>query len=151
MQATLNNWRGSPRKFNEYLRAVRGLRAMEAADRLMFMTSPYAQALRKLILSAVANASQDTSIQPTSLLISEATTGRAMFYKRVTFRGRGRTGRITKFGSNVTVVLKAGENKEVGKTQKSAKNASAEAKPAKAAAAKKPVASKTESDKKGAK
>jgi|GEM_PF-2277454 len=105
MQATLNNWRGSPRKFNEYLRAVRGLRALEAADRLKFMTSPYAHALRQLILSAVANASEDSAIAPANLVLKEATVGRAMFLKRVCFRGRGRMGRVTRFGSNVKVVL----------------------------------------------
>lgn len=105
MQATLNNWRGSPRKFNEYLRAVRGLRAIDAANRLQFLPSPYAQALRGLILSAVANASEDAAVVPTNLVVKEATTGRAMFFKRVCFRGRGRTGRVTKFGSNVRVVL----------------------------------------------
>lgn len=105
MQATLSNWRGSPRKFNEYLRAVRGLHALEAANRLKFLTSPYAQALSKLILSAVANACEDSSIAPTNLVLKEATVGRAMFLKRVCFRGRGRTGRVTKFGSNVRVIL----------------------------------------------
>jgi len=105
MQATLSNWRGSPRKFNEYLRAVRGLHALEAANRLKFLTSPYAQALSKLILSAIANACEDSSIAPTNLVLKEATVGRAMFLKRVCFRGRGRTGRVTKFGSNVRVIL----------------------------------------------
>lgn len=106
MQASLNNWRGSPRKFNEYLRAVRGLKALEAADRLKFLTSPYAEALRKLILSAVANASDDPAVVPANLILSEATVGRAMFFKRVCFRGRGRTGRVTRFGSNVHVKLR---------------------------------------------
>ena len=110
MQATLNNWRGSPRKFNEYLRAIRGLRAIDAADRLKFLTSPYAQALRQLILSAVANASEDASVVPASLVLKEATVGRAMFLKRVCFRGRGRMGRVTKFGSNVRVILAEGTN-----------------------------------------
>ena len=111
MQATLNNWRGSPRRFNEYLRAIRGLKALEAADRLQFVSSPYARELRKLVLSAIANATaQKTSIKPESLLIGEATVGRGVFLKRVCFRGRGRTGRVTRFGSNVKVTLKEALN-----------------------------------------
>lgn len=106
MRASLNNWRGSPRKFNEYLRAVRGMKALEAIDRLKFLTSPYAQALRKLIGSAVANATQSSEVRPDALLLNEATVGRATFFKRIVFRGRGRTGRVTKFGSNVNVVLR---------------------------------------------
>lgn len=105
MYASLNNWRGSPRKFNEYLRVVRGVSALEAADRLKFMPSPYAHALSQLILSAVSNASNNASIVPGQLKIREATVGRAKFLKRVCFRGRGRMGRVTKFGCNVKVVL----------------------------------------------
>jgi large subunit ribosomal protein L22 len=105
MYASLNNWRGSPRKFNEYLREVRGLVALKAADRLNFMPSPYAHALSKLILSAVSNAVNNASIDPNALQIKEATVGRASFLKRVCFRGRGRMGRVTKFGCNVKIVL----------------------------------------------
>ena len=110
MQAKLNNWRGSPRRFNEYLRAVRGLKAIDAANKLSFVSSPYAQALKKLILSAVSNAAEKASVKPDELVVFEATVGRAAFYKRIKFCGRGKTGRITKFGSNVRVVLKESEN-----------------------------------------
>lgn len=106
MRAYLGNWRGSPRRFNEYLRAVRGLYALDAVNKLKFMPSPYAHALKELITSAVANATSNPSILPNNLIIFEATVGRAMFLKRICFRGRGRTGRVTKFGSNVQVVLK---------------------------------------------
>jgi len=112
MRACLNNWRGSPRRFNEYLRAVRGLYAFDAVNKLHFLPSPYAHALKQLIKSAVANASENPSVMPNNLVISEATVGRAMFYKRVCFRGRGRTGRVTKFGSNVLVVLKDANDKQ---------------------------------------
>jgi|LADL02.1.fsa_nt_gi large subunit ribosomal protein L22 len=106
MRACLNNWRGSPRRFNEYLRAVRGLYALDAVNKLKFMPSPYAHALRALISSAIANATSDPSKLPNNLKIFEATVGRATFLKRVCFRGRGRTGKVTKFSSNVRVILK---------------------------------------------
>lgn len=126
MRACLNNWRGSPRKFNEYLRAVRGLYAFDAVNKLQFMPSPYAYALKQLISSAMANASENASIMPNNLVISEATVGRATFFKRVCFRGRGRTGRVTKFGSNVLVILKdANDTSASNKVAKPAKEKSA--------------------------
>jgi large subunit ribosomal protein L22 len=112
MKAFLNDWRGSPRKMNIVLKAVRGLGAIDSADRLQFLVSPYAEALRKLVLSAVANASNNASINPRDLVISEATVGRGTFLKRVHFKGRGRTGRVTRPSCNVMVVLK---EKESGK------------------------------------
>lgn len=120
MQASLNNWRGSPRKFVKYLRAIKTFKAIDAAKRLKFMPSPYAEVLSKLIMSAVANATQDPAILPVNLAFKEASVGRAVFFKRVCFRGRGRTGRVTKFGSNVRIVLKDISAEQVLKKAKEA-------------------------------
>ncbi len=112
MRASLNNFRGSPRRFNKYLVAVRGLNAVIAVEKLKFLTSPYAQSLKKLISSAIANATfSNANLQPSSLIVSEGTVGRGTFLKRVCFRGRGKTGRVTKFASNVQVILKEKEDK----------------------------------------
>lgn len=104
-QVVLNNWQGSPRRFNNYLKAVRNHNAIEAEQKLRFLISPCCVALRKLIKSGIANASNDTSVNINNLIIKEATAGRGKFLKRVVFRGRGRVGKVTKFSSNVTVVL----------------------------------------------
>lgn len=108
MFASLNNWRASPRKFNVLLKAVRGKSALDVVSRLKFMVSPNAGALRKLIMSAVANASQDSSVDVKNLKIAEASVGRGVFMKRVHFKGKGRTGRVTRFSCNVRVVLAEG-------------------------------------------
>lgn len=106
MEATLNKWRGSPRKFNVLLRATRGGKALETATKLKFVVNPAAEALRKLILSAVSNASQNSKVDINDLCIAEATVGRSFFLKRVHFKGRGKMGRVTKPFCNVRVVLK---------------------------------------------
>ena len=108
MKASLNNWRGSPRKFMKYLRAVKNQPAIHVSEQLKFVSSPYAQALRKLILSAVSNVANDVAVKPDHLIVSEASVGRGPFLKRVCFRGRGRVGKVTKFSSNINVVLKEG-------------------------------------------
>lgn len=106
MKSTLNNWRGSPRKFVKYLRAIQKKNAIQVSNQLKFVTSPYAEALRKVVLSAISNASNDAKINVDNLIVQEASVGRGRFLKRVTFRGRGRVGRITKPHSNVYILLK---------------------------------------------
>lgn len=110
MIAKLNNWRGSSRKFVNHLRAVQRKNAILAAEALRFNISPYAAVLRKLIMSAVANASNDPKVNVNNLFIHEASAGRGTFLKRACFRGRGRVGRVTKPHCNVYVVLKELDN-----------------------------------------
>lgn len=110
MIAKLNNWSGSSRKFTNYLRAVQKKNALYAAEALKFNVSPYAEALRKLILSAISNASNDAKVNVNNLIIHEASVGRGVFLKRACFRGRGRVGRVTKPHANVVIVLKEVEN-----------------------------------------
>ncbi|WP_342262160.1 uL22 family ribosomal protein [Alphaproteobacteria bacterium endosymbiont of Tiliacea citrago] len=110
MIAKLNNWRGSPRKFVKYLRAVQNKKALDVVNKLKFVVSPYAEALRKLLLSAISNAANDPKINLDNLIVKEASVGRGPFLKRVTYRGRGRVGRVTKPLSNVYVLLKEGNN-----------------------------------------
>lgn len=106
MKAILNNWRGSPRKFVKYLRAIQKKKAIDSANRLKFIVSPYAEALRKVLLSAISNASDDPKVDLNNLIVNEASVGRGPFLKRVTYRGRGRVGRVTKPLSNVYISLK---------------------------------------------
>lgn len=110
MKAKLNNWRGSPRKFVKYLRAIQRQKALEASNKLKFVVSPYAEALRKLLLSAISNASNDPAINLDNLVVKEASVGRGPFLKRVSYRGRGRVGRVTKPLSNVCVLLEECKN-----------------------------------------
>lgn len=110
MKAKLNNWRGSPRKFVKYLRAIQKKNALECANKLKFVTSPYAEALRKVLVSAISNASNDTKVDLNALVVKEASVGRGPFLKRVTYRGRGRVGRVTKPLSNVYILLEEVKN-----------------------------------------
>lgn len=105
MKAFLNNYRGSARKFVKYLRAVQTKNAKFVVEQLRFMPGEYAEAVRKLISSAIANAANDSSVNVDNLIVKEATVGRGVFYKRVCFRGRGRTGRVTKPGANLRIIL----------------------------------------------
>lgn len=106
MRAVLNSWRGSPRKFVKYLRAIQKKNALDVAEKLRFVVSPYAEALRKVLMSAIANASNDSNVNLENLFVQEASVGRGPYLKRVTYRGRGRVGRVTKPLSNVYILLK---------------------------------------------
>lgn len=105
VRVRLNNWRGSPRKFVKYLRSIQKGNAVKVAEQLRFLCSPYAEALRKLLISGIANASNVVD-DVNKLIVAEASVGRGVFLKRVCFRGRGRMGRVTRPGSNLNIVLR---------------------------------------------
>lgn len=109
MHASLNKFRASPWKVNMILKSIRGKPAIKISNQLKFMVSPNCEAIRKLILSAVSNASS-ASLDPNSLIISEASVGRGAFLKRIHFKGRGRTGKVTRPSCNIKVVLKEVNN-----------------------------------------
>jgi len=117
MKAILNNFRGSPKRFIPYLKAIQNKQAINICERLRFVPSPYCVALRKLILSAIANAANDPNINVNDLVISNASVGRGVFLKRVCFRGRGRVGRVTKYGSNVSICLSSATIAQVKKDE----------------------------------
>jgi large subunit ribosomal protein L22 len=95
----------SPQKVRLVMDQVRGMSAMEALDLLQFMPQSAAEAVRKAIRSAAANAENNFGVDPSRLTIGEifADTGPTRRWRR--FGARGRWKPILRRSSHITVVL----------------------------------------------
>ncbi len=100
----------SPYKVNLVAEMIRGKRADRALTDLEFCNRRVAQDVKKVLQSAVANAENNHGLDVDRLVVAEATVGKSVVMKRFRARARGRVGRIQKFFSNVTVVVREAED-----------------------------------------
>ena len=103
--ASLRNVHVSPRKARLVVNSVRGKRVGEAIDLLSFSTKKTAPWLKKLLLSAVANAHENAGVDIDELVLKRAWVDEARTLKRVMPRAHGRATPIRKRHSHITVVL----------------------------------------------
>ena len=96
----------SPQKLNLLAQTIRGKNAARALVDLEFSKRRAAKDVRKLLQSAVANAENNHGLDVDRLVISEAFVGKTMMMKRFHTRGRGRSARILKKVSNMTIVVR---------------------------------------------
>ncbi|MCH8187886.1 MAG: 50S ribosomal protein L22 [Proteobacteria bacterium] len=96
-------------KLNLVAGSIRGHSVEYALSQLSFSKRRIAGEVRKIVQSAVANAENNHDLDVDRLFIAEATVGRAMVLKRWRARARGRTARILKPFSNLTVVVRERE------------------------------------------
>lgn len=95
----------SPRKIRLLMREIRGKRVEEALNVLAFAPQRGAPILRKLINSAVANASQYPDTDVDNLFIKHVFADQGPTLKRFRPRAMGRATRIRRRTSHLTVVL----------------------------------------------
>lgn len=98
--------RTSPTKINLVAEMIRGKSAEQALADLSFCRRRVAKDVKKVLEAAIANAENNHRLDVDKLIVAEATTGRALLMKRFTARGRGRSSRIEKFFSNITIVVR---------------------------------------------
>ena len=103
--------RVQPRKVRQVAREVRGKPAVRMADLLRFHPSKSAEILRKVIMSAVANAQENHGTDPDTLSISEIQINEGPRMKRIRPRAMGRASRILKRTSHITVVVEETERR----------------------------------------
>ncbi len=96
-------------KLNLVAESIRGHSVEDALSQLAFSKRRIAGDVRKIVQSAVANAENNHDLDVDRLYVAEATVGRAMVMKRWRARARGRTARILKPFSNLTVVVRERE------------------------------------------
>jgi len=94
-----------PRKVRIIADEVRGEGALLAAGKLRYHTSKGAQALHKVLVSAVANAVENNGASPETLRIHTIMVDEGPRQKRVSARAMGRGNRILKKTSHITVVV----------------------------------------------
>ncbi len=103
--ATLNNFKTSPRKARLVVDLVRGKKVGRAIDILEATDKKTAPVLKKLILSAVANASEKAKIDIDELFIKSAYVNEGRTIKGMMPRARGSASPIRKRHSRITVLL----------------------------------------------
>lgn len=94
-----------PRKVRIVANEVRGKAAQQMVDVLRFHPSKGAFYLRKVIVSAMANAQENHSVNPENLRISAIMVDEGPKTKRIIARAMGRANRILKKTSHITVVV----------------------------------------------
>jgi large subunit ribosomal protein L22 len=100
----------SPQKLNLLTQMIRGKKVERALAELTFSPKRAAIIVKQVLQSAVANAENNHGLDVDSLVVSEAYVGKRMVMKRFMPRARGRAGKIEKFFSQVTVVVKEVED-----------------------------------------
>lgn len=107
MKASLRNTRISPKKMNLIAELVRGESALKAEKFLAFTPKKGAKIMKKIIASAVANASNNFKQNPAELFIKEIKVSKAFTIKRFIPGSRGRARPILKRASHVHIELEA--------------------------------------------
>ncbi len=95
----------SPYKLRQVIDAIRGKPVEEASDLLRFVERDAAIVVGKLLQSAVANAANNDHLDPEELYVSACYVDEGPTAKRWRPRARGRTGRIRKRSSHITVIV----------------------------------------------
>ena len=101
--------RTSPQKLNLVAQSIRGEPAESALATLAFSRRRIADDVRKVLQSAIANAENNHDLDVDRLYVAEAYVGKSMTMRRWRPRARGRTGRIIKPFSRLTVVVREHE------------------------------------------
>ncbi len=105
MKAYLKNYRQSPRKVRLVAGLVKGKNVDVAIAELDFLAKRAGLPIRKLLLSAVANAKQ-MGVEKENLIISELRVDKGVIMKRMMPAAMGSGHRINKRNSHITLVLK---------------------------------------------
>lgn len=104
MKAYLKNYRQSPRKVRLVAGLIRGKGANEAIAELDFLAKRAGFPIKKLLLSAIANAKQ-TGVETENLFIKELTVDKGVTLKRMMPAAMGSAHRINKRTSHIMLVL----------------------------------------------
>ena len=96
----------SPQKLNLLAQLIRGKKVSIALADLEFSRKRIARDVRKCLESAIANAENNHDLDVDDLVVSEAHVGNGIVMKRFAPRGRGRSGRVFKPFSQLTIVVR---------------------------------------------
>lgn len=101
--------RGSAQKLNLVAAMIRGKKVEDALNILTFSTKGMAGDVRKVLASAIANAENNHNLDVDTLVVKEASVGKALSMKRFMARGRGKSSRIVKPFSRLRIVVREQE------------------------------------------
>lgn len=105
IRATLKYLRISPRKVRRVAALMRGRPVRAAAEQLTFAAQRPAKPLLKLLKSAIANAEEQFSLKPETLMVKQVLVNGGPILKRSLPRARGKVDPLFKRTSHVELVL----------------------------------------------
>lgn len=100
-----NMLRGSAQKLNLLARMIRGKKVSIALDELTLSPKKMSVDVKKVLMSAIANAENNHGLDIDQLIVKEATVGKALVMKRFMARAKGRVGRIRKPFSKLRIIV----------------------------------------------
>ncbi len=104
--AVLHMVRISPQKLNLVAGLIRGMKVEKALANLTFSKKRISEDVKKLLESAIANAENNHGLDVDSLVVAEASVGKALVMKRFRARARGRGAKILKPFSRMRIVVR---------------------------------------------
>ncbi len=105
VSATARYLRGSTRKANLVVAAIRGRRVEEAAALLRFMPQNAARDVERVLKSATANAENNHNLSAEDLIVADAQANEGPTIKRWRPRAQGRAFPIHKPMTHITIVV----------------------------------------------
>jgi large subunit ribosomal protein L22 len=105
VSATAKYLRGSTRKANLVVAAIKGRRVEEAAALLRFMPQHAARDVERVLRSATANAENNHNLSAEDLIVLDAVANEGPSIKRWRARAQGRAFPIQKPMTHITIVV----------------------------------------------
>ncbi|MFK5979313.1 MAG: 50S ribosomal protein L22 [Rhizobiaceae bacterium] len=105
-RAVARTIRVSPQKLNDVATQIRGKKVQKALADLTFSPRRIAGTVKKTLESAIANAENNHDLDVDNLIVAEAHVGKSIVMKRFRVRGRGKSTRILKPYSHLTIVVR---------------------------------------------
>ena len=95
-----------PRKLNDVASEIRGMKVDKALAYLTFSRRRIAKDVKKTLELAIANAENNHDLDINNLVVAQAWVGKNLVMKRWMPSARGRVGRIEKFFSELTIIVR---------------------------------------------
>lgn len=118
VNAVLRKFQSSPKKTRLVADKIRGMKAEQAMNTLLFVNKKSAKPLLKLVKSAIANAENNFKLKKEDLILSEIRVDSDGMLKRIMPRARGMAFPILKRISRVEIVLTDGNEVKIEKVKK---------------------------------
>ena len=106
--------RVTPQKARRVLDMIRGMNAQEAQTLLRFAPQAASEPIGKVVGSAIANATNNYSLDPRTLVITQAFVDEGPTMKRFRPRAQGRASQILKRTSHITVIVESVDSQKKG-------------------------------------
>ena len=105
-KAVLRMLRISPQKLNLVAQLIRGKKVEKALADLEFSHKRISGQVKKVLESAIANAENSHGLDTDALVVAEAFVGNSLVMKRFMARGRGKSARVEKPFSHLTIIVR---------------------------------------------